>query len=233
MKNLVFFCLMALFSSASWSHEIDQPHITVYGNAMKEVVPDTMLWSLRVENRGVELDKVSENHVKIVADALKLITKQGVAKKEIQTSGMRFGENYVYRANSRVKEGYIAATTISFEMKNLAKYEALWLSLSKVDAVNVNSVSFDYSKRIEAQNEVRINALLEAEKKAKALASAMRMDVGAALIISEESDAYSPAINRVQANVFSPEMEAASSPISPGTIPIEMRVKLVLGLISK
>lgn len=233
MKNLLCFIVLLGVSSVSWSQEISQPHITVYGEAKKEVVPDEMHWNINVGNRGSELKQVSAEHTRLVKDVLKIIGQQGIDKKHIQTSGMTFGENYVYRDNSQIKEGYIASTTISFKMDNFDRYEALWLSLSKIDAVNVNSVSYDYSKRIEAQNETRIAALLAAKEKAASLASVMGLALGEAIAISEEMDSYSFPANKVQMFESRAQMDNGGSAIEPGTITITMKMNLIMGLISK
>lgn len=228
------FILLLLLSGIAWAEELSRPHISVYGYAKTEVVPDEMLWALNVGNQGADLKTVSAEHTKIVKAVLKLIAQQGVDKKETQTSGMRFGENYVYRNNSRVKEGYIANTTISFKMNDFGKYEALWLALSKVDAVSVNGVSYDYSKRIEAQNETRIKALMAAKEKAKAMAAAMNLELGETLSIVEEQGGYDVvATNKMEMAMFDARMQEPGSPVSPGTITIEMRVQLVSALISK
>ena len=233
MKKLLALIILFSFANSGWSQEIGQPHISVYGDAKKEVVPDVMLWSLSVESRGADLKNVSLEHTKTVKDVLKIVGQQGIEKKQIQTSGMTFGENYVYRDNSRVKEGYIATTSVTFKMKNFDRYEALWLSLSKLDSVSVNSVSYDYSKRIEAQNATRINALLAAKEKAAALASAVGLELGEVITISEDMDANPFASNRVEKTMLMSRMDESGSSIEPGTIIISMKVLLVVGLISK
>lgn len=233
VKNLFFIIVLLVVPFASWAQEINQPHISVYGEAKKEVVPDEMHWSISVGNRGAELKQVSAEHTRLVKEVLKIIGQQGIDKKHIQTSGMTFGENYVYRDNSRIKEGYIASTSISFKMDKFEHYEPLWLSLSKVNAVNVNSVSYDYSKRIEAQKETRIAALLAAKEKAASLASVMDLALGEAIAISEDMDSYSYASNKVQMFESRAQMDDGGSSVEPGTITITMKIKLVMGLISK
>lgn len=233
VKPVLLSLLMLLAGFAS-ADEIKQPHISVYGQAKTEVVPDVMHWSVQVENRGSDLKKVSAEHSTLVADAIKRIRQQDIDKKHIQTSGMSFGEHYEYRDNSRVKTGYVASTTITFKMEDFSKYEALWLSLSQVDAVSVHGVSYDYSKRIEAQNDTRIKALMAAKEKAATMAGAMGLVLGDTLEISEEQQGYDVVTNKARfQGVAMMEMDTGGSAVSPGTINIDMRIKLVVGLNKK
>ncbi len=213
------------------AHEITQPHIAVYGTAKQEVAPDLMLWTLSVVNKGSELESVSKLHTERVSGLLELLEKQKVDENKIQTTNMNFGENIVYRNNSQVKEGYIASTTVTFVLNDFEEYESTWLSLSKMPSVSVNNVSYDYSKRIELQNETRIQALLAAKDKAVSLATTMDLELGEVIsIIDESNDIYSANQNVVMSVARNSFSENA---VAPGTISITMRVKLVVGLISK
>ncbi|VUD41669.1 26 kDa periplasmic immunogenic protein [Thalassocella blandensis] len=230
MKIFFTFLVAMALASASWAGEFDRPHITVFGSAKTEVVPDEMQWHVTVENRGAELKEVSKTHSDQVKQVLATIRKYASSEKDIQTSGMRFGENYVYRNNSRVKEGYQATTSINFKMTQFKKYEALWLALSEYKTVNVTGVSYDYSKKVKAQNETRVNALLAAKDKARALAKAMGSDIGEVMII-EEQGGSTPVFNSPRMAML--DNAESGSPISPGTISIEMDIKLVMAIIAK
>ncbi len=133
MNKIVFFIIVILFPFASSNaHEIDQAHISVYGNAEMEVVPNLMHWTVNVTNKGTNLQSVSTQHTQLVKKAINIISSAGVKKNKIQTNNMQFGENWVYKNQSRLKEGYTASTKINFELTSLEKYEALWLALAKM-----------------------------------------------------------------------------------------------------
>ena len=230
--GIIFFSV--LISLSAWSHEINQPHVAVVGSAKKQVIPDLMKWSIRVENRGVQLADVSKNHSSIVKDVLDIADKHGIEKDKLQATGMSFGENYVYRNNSRVKEGYIASTTVYFELSDFTKYEAIWQALSKIREVSVDWVNYDYSKKNEARNQVQIEALQNAKQKAMSMASAMGQELGEVLIIQELAGGgvQHPASRRTFAEAAMVDQASASS-VSPGSLTIETSVKLVSALVTK
>ncbi|MBX2859023.1 MAG: SIMPL domain-containing protein [Cellvibrionaceae bacterium] len=235
MNKLGFLFFLVFVSLPLLSHEINQPHIAVVGSAKKQVVPDVMTWSIRVENRGVQLADVSKKHSTIVKDVLKIADNHGVKKDKLQATGMSFGENYVYRNNSRVKEGYIASTTVFFELSDFAHYESIWQALSKIREVSVDRVNYDYSKKREARDQVQINALKNAKEKAKSMALAMGQNLGEVLVIQElaGSGVQNPA-NRQQFTESSlMANRAPGSSVSPGSLTIETTVKLIAALVNK
>lgn len=234
MNKLVFSFFLALVSLPALSHEINQPHVAVVGSAKKQVVPDVMKWSIRVENRGVELADVSKKHSAIVKDVLKLASKHGIKKDKLQATGMSFGENYTYRNNSRVKEGYIASTTVFFELSEFANYEPIWQSLSKIREVSVDWVNYDYSKKHQARNQVQIEALHNAKEKATSMALAMGQELGEVIVIEELAGGgvQNPA-NRRQFTESSVVSQGEASSVSPGSLTIETSVKLVAALVPK
>jgi len=132
MKKIVAILALIFTSFSAVAGEFSQPYISVFGSAKTEVVPDVMRWSLKVDNKGQDLSAVSKTHTDIVKNVISAVRNQGVDKSRIQTTGMSFGENFVYRNNSQIREGYVASTNIFFDLTDFDKYEALWLALSKI-----------------------------------------------------------------------------------------------------
>jgi len=231
MKKIIITMLLC-FPGICFSQEINQPRIEVFGTAKNEVVPDIMHWNLSVNNKGKELEEVSQTHAATVSEVIRLLKGNGVDKKKIQTSRMSFGENLVYRNNSRVREGYVADTSITFELSDFNKYQDLWFALSSINEVSVLRVSYDYSKRINVQNETRKLALIAAKEKAETMANTLGVEVANVLSITEIPNTYIG----VNSNVLRSELVSANNSTdqsySLGSITIEVKVKLVMGLIS-
>lgn len=229
-KLLVTFATLVMCSSV-FAHPIERPHISVVGYAEEEVVPDEMLWSVSIENRAAQLESVSEEHARLVKKVLQVIRKQVKDEKDIQTSGMQFGENRVYRDGTNVREGFRANTSINFKLEKIKQYEPLWLALSGFEGVSVTNVSYDYSKTDALRDTVRTKALLAAKAKAQALAETMGASLGEVLVIEEESS--TPVSGGPVMEKMSFARADSGSPVSLGTIKIDMRVKLVMALIGK
>ncbi|HZV35265.1 MAG TPA: SIMPL domain-containing protein [Verrucomicrobiae bacterium] len=202
------------------------PHVTVYGTATTEVVPDEMDWSVKIQTRGLNLSTVAQEHDKTVQNVLFLLKKSKLPDTNIQTAAMQFGENWEYRNNERLRNGYIATTYVTFKLHDFGQYKTLWFGFAEMPSVSVESVTFEHTKRIEYQNETRQKAIRAAKDKAFALAAAIGSEIGEPLFIEEE-----PTETIMPMNYFNNTRLAAADAVSeqgesvaPGTIPIKARV---------
>ncbi len=235
VQTLVISALLAL---AVLADEPPFPRISVLGTATTEVVPDQMVWSLRVQNKGPGLGAVASEHTKNVQKVLDLLSKSKVDRKDLQTARMQFAENWEYRSNSRVREGYVATTDISFTTTNLEFYTQLWQGLADTPAVSVQSVLYDHTRRIEFQNQTREKAILAAKQKAMVSARTLGAQIGAPLLLEEDlspSEGWQMNLNnavlRNNLRVIGGEEREPAEALAPGTIPIRIRVKAAFQLL--
>jgi uncharacterized protein YggE len=134
-----------------------------------------------------------------------------------------------------VKEGYYASTDISFKFKDFDKYKSLWIGLSKIAHLEVWGVYYDHSKRIEYQNKTRKKALLAAKEKAEVLAKTLGSEIGEPLLIEEDLSISETWRSRsALSNVLEVADKGSSGGdvLSPGKIPIKIRVKTTFRLIT-
>jgi len=227
--HILFSLVIFLFIPAAYAEDIELPHVTVFGTAVTKVVPDKMLWNVRVMNKGQLLEGVTKKHLDIVRDVTIFLKETGIGE-DLQTSRMEFGENWEYRDRTRVKEGYYAHTFITFSMTDFNIYKDLWLGLSRFDSVSVLNVNYDHTERIRYQNETRVKALLAAKEKAEILAKSIGSRIAEPLLIEEE---WTGDDVEFKANVAEARFaEADTSSVSPGLIPIRMRVKAAFRLVT-
>ncbi len=239
-QSIGAFLLSALAVASGFADEIQLPHITVYGTATTEVTPDLMIWSVKVENKGLALESVASEHTKMVKGVLGFLKESKVDEKTIQTSRMEFGENWEYKSSSRLRDGYIASTAVSFKITDFDKYNKLWLGLAKMSAISVEEVTYDHTKRIEYQNDTRQKAVLAAKEKAATLAKAVGSEIGEPLLIEEDisvSEAWrrnraAQAANNLRTWALEGEDSGHSDFLAPGTLPITIRVRAAFRLIS-
>lgn len=228
MKKLVLSVLLGgLAMATAFADDLQPPHVTVYGTAVTEVIPDEMHWSVKVLNKGPALDSVASEHTRIVQTAMQLLKDAGVEGKTIQTSSMEFGENWEYKNSERAQNGYFALTVISFKLTDFGLYNKLWLGLAKLPSVSVENVAYDHTKRIDFQNETRRKAVMAAREKAEALASALGSAIGEPLLIEEQVVENNWAANSAMNNLrqVSDEEVAGAEGVAPGKIPIRTRVR--------
>lgn len=204
------------------------PQIQVTGTASKKLTPDRMAWSLQVQNKGKELEQVAEEHLQYAAALLTFLKEQGIPAKMIQTSQMEFGENMVYRDRERVKDGYIATTKVNFTLEDFGLYQKIWKGAAKLGNVSIKNVDYLVDDREAAQNELKISAMKDAQKKAKALAAAVGSRIGSAIRISEGRQSGISQLPRLSEDSFA----AVSAPAtSPGQLEISSSVNVTFKLI--
>ncbi|MGJ8638786.1 MAG: SIMPL domain-containing protein [Opitutaceae bacterium] len=227
MKKILILITALVTAAIVGASEIEVPHVSVHGTAQIEVIPDLMKWKLTVETKGTDVQKLAEEHDRQVSVLLKFLKEEGIEEQKINTTRINFQENWEYKNKSRIKEGYIAATEIAFELTELDKYRTFWIGLSKVRGVRINSTHFDTTKRIDLQNESRLKALAEAKKKAISLTNALGSKIAEPLLIEEDlSVGQSSSRNAITNNLRQVASSSGTSnaSLSLGTVSVSSRV---------
>jgi uncharacterized protein YggE len=223
-RLICLFLSVIVFSGTSYAG-LEIPHVTVYGRAEAGIVPDVLTWRVSLKTVGGNVGDVSLAHAAEVDAVLDAISGLGTKREEIQTSYMQFRENWVYRNNSRLKDGYMASTKVTFTVTDFTLYVEYWTTLSELKNLTVDSVVFGLKNRFEVEDRLRLDAVRDARGKAIALGAALDVAVLEPLIIEElDGFAGSPAPVRM--------MEAAGArdsvqPVSPGKEIVAGRVKVV------
>ena len=235
--SLLTTAVLLSFATAPLHHPhaepFTKPHISVYGTAVTDAVPDLMRWQLSFRTLGPTVSAVAKAHEARVARVIGFLGREEIEEKKIQTSQVQLGEDIEYRGGTRVKKGYYASTSITFESQTLEAYQSLWTGLSQFDNVTINGVSFDTSERLKIQQATRIKALQAAELKAFSMAKVLRKAIGGPLLIEEEASAnpdQRQLYSKTRMARIASDQEAAGPSLSVGTIPIRMRVKAVFEL---
>lgn len=231
-KSLVTLCLTSLFCLpvAARAAHFDEAHVSAYGTASIEVVPDLMHWQVGVRTTGKTVQETASNHAQNVAAVIAFLKREEIKESKIQTSRLQLAEDLEFRNGTRTRKGYYASTTLSFESKTLEAYPSLWMGLSRLNAVSVNGVTLDTSKRIDYQNEARTQAVQAARDKAIRMAAALETKIGKPLMIEEEpslqEDRRSVVTNARMSRIAADSSNTGPS-LSVGTIPIRSRVQVV------
>jgi uncharacterized protein YggE len=225
--------ILPIISASLSAEHFETPHVSVYGTASTDVVPDIMNWRINVRTTGKTVEHVATLHDSNVADVIRFLLREEIAERKTQTSQLQLSEDLEYTGGKRIKKGYYASTAISFESNTMEDYRSLWIGLSRLKTVSINGVSFDTSKRIEIQDKTRIEALKAARNKAIDLADALGAKIAEPLMIEEEAtqnnDSRSVVNNARMSRVASDSGNSGPS-LSVGTIPIRMRIKTVFRL---
>lgn len=229
--------LLALFAAlVTRAAENAIPQVTVFGTAVTEAKPDLLRWHLTVSNQGADIAAVAQTHADTAAIVLRGLAEQGIRTEDTQTSGMQLAEHREYRSNSWIKDGYVASTTVVFTMKNLTGYREMWLGLARLNGVTVDQVTWDVSNRITVQNSTRTDALKNAKAKAEQMATDLGVRIAEPISINEVAADNAWPGGAIMTNSVSraaPQDAGAGEAISPGTVPIRIRVQVAFRVVTR
>ena len=168
------------------------PLVTVSGEFIQKVVPDQLSFSFQINTTGKDLVQAQAKNSQLINEVLAYLKKEGVPERNIQTSYINIGVNYL-DGNQRLPE-YTAFQSVTVKLQDIEKFGKINNGLLERGVTGINGPELGYSKADELKEEVRIKALLEAQKKAKALAQALGQDIGPAFSIVDvrSQDHYQP-----------------------------------------
>jgi uncharacterized protein YggE len=194
------------------------------------VTPDILVWDITLKNSGSNKKEVAKYHTKVVKDVMELLDDKNVPSGDIQSTRMQLGEFTEDRGTSDAKTRYYASSKVNFMIRDLNKYESIWLELADFDSVESMSVDYSLSNRISYQDETRQRALRAAREKAEAMANTMNAKIIKPLLVEEIQSSYSgnpTTINDIRNQDDFNDMKGA-----PGKIAIRARIKVTFELIS-
>ena len=194
-----------------------EPAIVVSGEGDAAIAPDLAIISLGVaETRKTarEALDVANGAMSAVVDALK---KQGIAPRDLQTSGLSIQAQYNYPQNEDgtpkppVLTGYMVSNTLTVRIRDLAKVGAVIdqaVTLGVNQGGDIRFTNVDAAKTV---TEARTEAVKNAIAKAQTLADAAGVKLGRILEITESSNAEEPR----------PLMSARMAKESNDAVPVE------------
>lgn len=189
-----------LVPTALAAHELErkEPVIIVSGEGDAAVAPDLAVVSLSVaETRKTarEALDVANGSMAAVIDALK---KQGVAPRDLQTSGLSIQAQYSYPQNNDgtplppVLTGYSVNNALTIRIRDVTKVGAIIdqaVTLGVNQGGDIRFTNDDPAKTIAV---ARTEAVQDAIRKARTLAAAAGVKLGRILEISEAASTPEP-----------------------------------------
>jgi uncharacterized protein YggE len=194
--------------------------ITVTGVGRVNTVPDEAEFSLGITTKGrsarAALSANSER-MRALIDALKAA---GIAERDIQTRDVSVGSNYDETGRS---DDFVASNTVSVLIRDLDRAGTVLDAATRAGANNVYGPSLTRSNREGLEARALEDAVANARKRAKALAEAAGVDLGAVTAITEAApEVYGEAFRALDAST--------SPPIEKGTQEIQASVTVTFAI---
>jgi uncharacterized protein YggE len=198
--------------AAESASEETQGGITVNGTGRVRTVPDEAEFSLGITTEGrTAAGALAANSTRMreLIDALKAA---GVAKRDIQTRDVSVGPDYDEGGRS---DDFVASNTVSVLIRNLDRAGAVLDAAARTGANNVYGPSLTRSNREGLEAKALEDAVGNARKRAKTLAEAAGVDLGAVTAISETGAAMPGPmeLRAVDAAASSPPLEKGAQEI--------------------
>ena len=169
-----------------------QNGIWVNGQAKIMTTPDIVEMSLGIEsiNKIVSesVQNVSADHEKLIS----ILLSKGIKENEIKTNRYTINPQFKYTKDGSELTGYKVSHYLSFTYRDIDKIGELIDTISYGpeaigNNLRINSINFSIEDPIVFESKLRENAIADAKRKAKELASFANITLGSPIYISENS----------------------------------------------
>ncbi|MDE0939445.1 MAG: SIMPL domain-containing protein [Pirellulales bacterium] len=236
-RLLTFALLLSLPAPLLWAdhHEAEKPPrtITVAGEGKVKTKPDTASISAGVVTEADTAREALDKNTERMQQVMQGLLEAGISQDDLQTS--QFSVSPVYSRLSR-KAGaprvdpkivsYRVTNTATAIIRDLTKIGGVLDKVIKLGANSVSGPSFFVDKPGPLLDEAREKAVADALRKARLLAKAAEVKLGAIQTI-REGGGYAPQPRRMN-RAMAMDMEAKSVPIAAGSQEIRATVNIVL-----
>ncbi len=210
--------------------------VTMTGSGEATAVPDQVVFDVSVRVMRPDLEDALAESNKTMEKVLDALEAQGVARKDVQTTGLEMDPVYDYpRYSAPVLKGYRVtqrAAVLVSELKSAGKAVTAAVT-SGGNAVRVGDIRLKIGDPEAALAKARTQAVEEATQKAREYAEATEQELGDVLTLRELEETSLSAIDERRlaygevAAYATADMAAAALPIRAGRADLGVDVQVV------
>jgi uncharacterized protein YggE len=200
-----------------------QRTITVSATGTAEAEPDQARITSGVATEAPTAREALTGNSEAMNKVITAIKSKGIDAKDIQTASFNVEPVMDYSKDGEPPKlrGYRVSNQVVVLVRDIDKLGTVLDDLVSAGANQIQGLSFEVSKAETLKDEARKNAIANALRRAKLLASAAGAEVGEVLQISEDSTPDSPIV--YAAPRFA-KAQTGAAPIERGTSTLEARV---------
>ena len=192
--------------------------VTVSAYAEARRPPDIAILSTGVVSLAPDANSAIRRNAEQMSRVVAAIQAAGIARKDVQTSGVSLNPDYHHVANRppRIK-GYYASNTVNVTVRDIGHLGGILDALVATGANQINGPTFDIEDKDAVLDEAREKALAQAAARAEGYAKRLGLRVKRVISIDETGGrgAPRPVYGRADA-VEQASAGNASAPIAPG-----------------
>ncbi|WP_018689359.1 SIMPL domain-containing protein [Ahrensia kielensis] len=205
----------SVMSLPAMADESQKPTISVTGNGTANVAPDMAIISMGVTKEAETAREALNANTEAMKKVLEEMQSAGIEARDLQTSDFSIQPQYVYPNNSNDEQkpritGYVVRNSLSVRVRDLEKVGDVLDASVSLGVNDGGNLVFTNDNPDEVIKQARSNAVKDAIAKAKTLAEAAGVELGAIKTISEQAQNDAP---RPMAKMRSMEMVASSAPV--------------------
>ncbi|MDP2771984.1 MAG: SIMPL domain-containing protein [Nocardioides sp.] len=209
--------------------------VTMTGSGEATAVPDEVVFDVSVRMMRPELEEALAESNRTMEKVLQALEAQGVARKDIQTTGLQMDPVYDYpRYSAPVLKGYRVtqrAAVLVTELKAAGKAVTAAVT-SGGNAVRVGDIRLKIGDPEAALAKARTQAVEEATLKAQEYAEATGQELGAVLTLRELDETSQSAIDErglmTRASAYAvADLASKSVPVRAGRADLGVDVQVV------
>ncbi len=179
---LLVAALCTTWGAAAQMTEAFPSYIQVNGRAEKEIVPDEFYLSIVLDERDSKGKISVENQQR---DLIAALRKQGVdVEKQLKVANL---SSEFFRKNTSV-----ATAKYQLKLASAAEVANVWQALDKLGISNVSILRVSHSELERLKEEVRIEAIRNAQQSARTLAEALGQTIGKCFYIWDSNNDIAP-----------------------------------------
>ncbi|MEM8770799.1 MAG: SIMPL domain-containing protein [Pseudomonadota bacterium] len=204
--------------------------ITVNGQGQVFAEPDMAVLRIGVVTAGADAKAALSANSASLQATIDNLKAMDVDAKDIQTSGLSISPQYKYNSSNRRTSqinGYEARNGVTVKLRDLDKAGEIVDASVGAGANSLNGFSFTFADPAPLYDAARIDAVKQAQTRAKLLADAAGVNLGALLTIQDGYASIREADAVVARGV---QFESASAPIETGESSVSASVTLVYAI---
>ena len=192
----------------------EAPHLTVTAQGAVSIVPDMVVVTAGVRIEAATAEDALKQNAKRAGDVIAALSAAGVDKRDITTSRLSVQPVFNTRRSDEPPRivGYQAGTFVTVRMRGTERAGAAIDRMVAAGANAIDDISFDVSDRDQRLDEARKLAVEAATRRARLLAEAAGVRLGAVTAITEGVVGGEPPMPRMRVQ----GLAGASMPVEPG-----------------
>ena len=203
--------------------------ITVVGEGKVRIKPDIAQATIGVEVIKPTVKEASNGARDVMRAVLQVLKEQGVAEKDIQTSGFSVWAERPYSPEGPSEEVlYHVSNQVAVTIRDLGTVETVLGATIEAGANNIYGVTFSLADPSKVESEARKKAVDDAKAKAQELATLNGLKLGDVISVSEvvggKGGYYVGGFPRAAAVEMG---GGGGGPISPGELEWTMQLEIV------